>query len=148
MNTRCRNKETHILCPIHFGYKLDYALRYNEHRSEKQHICFAKSKFSDLLLPCNGAVCRCKIRHIFIIPGEQINPLVQDETPTSANNKWHIQHCERLRALYLFYQHLVNRLQHCTYCHQHLVNHLHHRPNIISTLLTTYSTVPIVTRTL
>jgi len=66
-------------------------------------------------------VCRCKIRHIFFIPGEQINPVVQDKTPTSTNKKWHKQHCERLRAPSLFFT---------------------------STLQTTYITVPIVTRTL
>ena len=94
LDTRCRNKEAHILCPINFGCKLDYALCFNSYDSGKQHICFARPSIL-IFLPCNGAVCRCKIRHIFFIPGEQINPLLQDKTPTSTNKKWHKQHCER-----------------------------------------------------
>jgi hypothetical protein len=29
LSTRCENKEAHILCPVHFGYLLDYAICFN-----------------------------------------------------------------------------------------------------------------------
>jgi len=38
-DTRCKYKEAHILCPIRFGYKLDYATGFNQRRNKKQHIC-------------------------------------------------------------------------------------------------------------
>ncbi|PSN38519.1 hypothetical protein C0J52_27707 [Blattella germanica] len=38
-------------------------------------------------LPSDGAVCRGEIRHSCVIPGEQINPVLQDEALNTNTNK-------------------------------------------------------------